>query len=398
MKIVHLIDYFQPKVGYQEFFLAREHQKMGHEVTVITSDRYFSFPNYDETYLGVMGRRVIGKTVRVEEGVKVRRLSCAEIVPGSLVILLGLQKTLKEVRPDLVFCHNVFSITSFLAAFYKKNAGYKLIYDTHAARFNTDFSGNVTKRLYGFVYQKAAIPLIKNRADGFFAIGDEEQKFLSFQFNMDRMDIPIIRYGVSMKNGISFKNEITTVRKKLGMGYGGILVVYTGKVTPNKEINILVEAFKQFKSHNKIRLMIIGGGDKKYLDDLRKLAGTEVKLILLPFIENKELVRYYCASDFGVWPGDPSAGILEAMACGLPVILPYAAETEYLDNSGGIVRFKRGDVQDLTEKIEKLAKDKDYRGKTGKNARKFIKNELSWEKIAKMTLNLGKKLQNSQVY
>lgn len=40
MKIVHVIDYFQPRLGYQETFLAKEHPKLGHEVYVVTSDRY----------------------------------------------------------------------------------------------------------------------------------------------------------------------------------------------------------------------------------------------------------------------------------------------------------------------------------------------------------------------
>jgi hypothetical protein len=40
MKIVHIVDYFQPVLGYQEAFLAKEHAKLGHEVFVITSDRY----------------------------------------------------------------------------------------------------------------------------------------------------------------------------------------------------------------------------------------------------------------------------------------------------------------------------------------------------------------------
>jgi hypothetical protein len=40
MKIIHVIDYFQPQLGYQETFLAKEQAKQGHEVYVLTSDRY----------------------------------------------------------------------------------------------------------------------------------------------------------------------------------------------------------------------------------------------------------------------------------------------------------------------------------------------------------------------
>ena len=40
MKIVHVIDYFQPMVGYHETFLDKEHARMGHDVYIIRSDRY----------------------------------------------------------------------------------------------------------------------------------------------------------------------------------------------------------------------------------------------------------------------------------------------------------------------------------------------------------------------
>ena len=56
MKIVHLTSYFQPQLGYQEYFLAREHIKLGHDVWVVTSDRYFPFPDYDKTVKNILGR------------------------------------------------------------------------------------------------------------------------------------------------------------------------------------------------------------------------------------------------------------------------------------------------------------------------------------------------------
>lgn len=40
MRIVHVVDYFMPQFGYQEPFLAKWQLKMGHEVYVVTGDRY----------------------------------------------------------------------------------------------------------------------------------------------------------------------------------------------------------------------------------------------------------------------------------------------------------------------------------------------------------------------
>ena len=62
MKIVHLCSYIQPKLGYQEYYLAKEHAKMGHEVIVISSDRYYPFPDYNNTIKKILGNRFVGES------------------------------------------------------------------------------------------------------------------------------------------------------------------------------------------------------------------------------------------------------------------------------------------------------------------------------------------------
>ena len=57
MKILHIINYFQPQLGYQEYFLAKEQVKMGHKVYVVTSNLYFPFPNYEQTFQNILGPR-----------------------------------------------------------------------------------------------------------------------------------------------------------------------------------------------------------------------------------------------------------------------------------------------------------------------------------------------------
>ena len=47
MKIVHLMGYFVPELGYQEYYLAKKHKQMGHDVYVIASDLLYPFPNIE---------------------------------------------------------------------------------------------------------------------------------------------------------------------------------------------------------------------------------------------------------------------------------------------------------------------------------------------------------------
>ena len=41
--IVHVQSYFQPHLGYQEYFLCKSMARLGHDVHIITSDRYAPF-------------------------------------------------------------------------------------------------------------------------------------------------------------------------------------------------------------------------------------------------------------------------------------------------------------------------------------------------------------------
>ena len=40
MKIVHIAGYFMPELGYQEYYLAKKHRELGHDVYVICSDMF----------------------------------------------------------------------------------------------------------------------------------------------------------------------------------------------------------------------------------------------------------------------------------------------------------------------------------------------------------------------
>ena len=60
MRIVHVADYFQPQLGYQEYFTARAQVKDGHEVHVITSYRYRPFDDFEHSVGPVLGARVVG--------------------------------------------------------------------------------------------------------------------------------------------------------------------------------------------------------------------------------------------------------------------------------------------------------------------------------------------------
>lgn len=384
MKIVHLIDYFQPSIGYQETFLARHQQKSGHDVLVVTSDRYLNFPGYDTFYSRLLGKRFVGAGIRTESGIKTIRLTSWEI-PGSPVIFLkDLEKTIADFAPDLVLCHGIYSLTAYRIAGIRSKASFRVIFDSHAASFNTDFNSSWSKKAYHYLFLNKMAPKIINHADKIFVIGEDEQNFLCQDLHLTKSKVMIIRLGVDTE---LFKPMIYSgrqVRKALKLGINELVIIYTGKITRNKDVHILVEALRQI--NDKITLLLIGDGQEKYLTEIKKPLRS-MKVIHLSFLSNEQLPKYYSAADLAVWPGDSTIAILEAMSCGLPVILPEWYGTAYLDKSGGVVRFRRKDVRELANRIRQLS-NIEKRKFMGVQARQFIQKNLSWDIISGQVLQL----------
>ena len=61
-------------MGYQENGLLAAQMRLGHQVRLITSDRYHPHPNYKETMKMDDSRRIVGVSHQEEDGLDVVRL------------------------------------------------------------------------------------------------------------------------------------------------------------------------------------------------------------------------------------------------------------------------------------------------------------------------------------
>lgn len=397
MKIAHLIQYFSSKLGYQEYFLAKEQKKIGNKVFVITSDRFFPPPHYSGSVAKMLGKRIIGSGVFNESGVIVYRLPCLfEYSKSSLLFLSGLEKTVRKINPEVIHCHDIFSPSAISVLFIAKKLGIKLVYDTHATDYNTSFSNSIPKKIYKFFYKKFLAPLIKKNSCRIIAVGKAERLFASRILGMDEKNIPVIELGADT-NLFKFNfNTRKKIRKIFKVKDNEILGIYAGKITFNKDLHILFKAIVPlFFKNNDLKLLIVGGGDENYIKQLKKILienNVKDRVLFHPFVENKDLVKYYSAADFGVWPGDSSITTQEGMAVNLPVILPVgspdlATSEDCLKNNNGL-SFKRGDIKGLRRCIEKLIANPKRMKEMGKRSRELIEKEYSWEIITRRFLKV----------
>lgn len=124
-------------------------------------------------------------------------------------------------------------------------------------------------------------------------------------------------------------------RSELGFSDDDFILVFSGRIIPEKGVDKLIDAMLMLKDYRQIKLMIIGnsffgneGNDHPYIRALKEKANTiKDNIMFTGFIPYSKMPEYLRISDAAVIPSvwdDPfPTTVLEAQAIGLPVISTY---------------------------------------------------------------------------
>ena len=169
------------------------------------------------------------------------------------------------------------------------------------------------------------------------------------------------------------------MRAELGYAEGDLVCIYTGQFTDVKNPLVLAQAVVLLRGQGmSVRGLFIGNGPQN--DAIAACDGCTV----LPFRPHRELPRYYRASDIGVWPTQESMSMLDAAACGLPIIVnDTLLATERIEGNG--ITYRLNDVRDLADKIRSLS-DPARRRQLGDTGASRIAELFSWSAIARRRL------------
>ncbi len=136
-------------------------------------------------------------------------------------------------------------------------------------------------------------------------------------------------------------------------------ILYAGRLSKEKGVNILVEAFKELKE-DFLRLHVVGDGNQK--DSLEKLGRTNERIIFYGRVLPDEIEKFYHIADFlvcsSIWYENFPTVVLEAFSFGVPVIGAKIGgiPEQIIDGYNGFL-FEYGDKEDLKEKIKIFIED-----------------------------------------
>jgi glycosyltransferase involved in cell wall biosynthesis len=159
-------------------------------------------------------------------------------------------------------------------------------------------------------------------------------------------------------------------------------VLYVGRLVEYKGLPTLLEAMRIVQAEFPIKLVIVGDGeDRSRFEALARKLGVmaefkgrvqeDVKIDLIKRSRVLVLPSKSRLEAFGIV-------LLEAMACGTPVIGSNIAGVRDVAKEGGLVFY---DIEDLAEKILKLITNDKMARALGRRGRKAVEEKYDWSVV-----------------
>jgi glycosyltransferase involved in cell wall biosynthesis len=184
--------------------------------------------------------------------------------------------------------------------------------------------------------------------------------------------IEVVPNGANLK---PFQTAKPLARADFGYSEKGILLVYMGRIAPEKNLEFLLEAFAGVAhALPNVHLLILGGGQKdqkEYEERLRAMPG-ELRIVervrFTGMIPYTQLPSYLAMCDVFVTASVTEVhpfSVIEAMAAGLPIVgidSPGVGDS-VADGVSGLL--SANELASFTAKLTYLCMKKDLRKKMG---------------------------------
>jgi len=187
---------------------------------------------------------------------------------------------------------------------------------------------------------------------------------------------------------------------------GGGYILYVGGISPHKNLATLIRAFSRLEARaRETRLILVGDyqadGFKNCYGELRALVselGLGEQVRFTGFVPDEELCLLYRRARLFVLPSlDEGFGlpVIEAMACGLPVIVSAGNAMEEVVGGAGVV-VNPCDETGLAREMDRLLADAELRREMGARAVRRAA-EFSWDAAARELLRVFEDARNGKL-
>ena len=173
-------------------------------------------------------------------------------------------------------------------------------------------------------------------------------------------------------------------------------VGYLARICPEKGLHVLIDGFRQLAERvgqEQVRLRIagyLGARDKDYHDDCVRAverAGLSSVVEFCGEVDREGKIAFLHSIDVmsvpTVYREPKGRSILEALACGVPVVQPaHGTFPELVEATGGGLLVEPGDSSALAEALGRLLADRDRARELGRSGRAAVQQEFTDDAMA----------------
>jgi glycosyltransferase involved in cell wall biosynthesis len=296
---------------------------------------------------------------------------------------------------DIVHAHHPF-ISGILAMRYCKPVGIPIVFTSHT-RYDLysqaylpilpeNLGHNLMQAYFSFFCKSCDLVIAPSK--GMWEVLQE----LGVDAKME-----IVPNGIDLEFIRTRKGKIG--REELGFGEDEIVLIYVGRLGPEKNVAFLLRAFaKALESYAKGRLLLVGDGiDRKRLEKQAKQSGIYSKVKFTGAVPYEEIPGYLGLADAFVTASVTEVHpltLMEGAAAGLPILGIQSPGVEDIIEEGETGYLVHDDFSEFTEKLLQLLNDHKARKCMGatafERAEKYSIEQTSKKLIAQYEILVGR--------
>lgn len=233
--------------------------------------------------------------------------------PDNIRAYQEIRKIIKKEKFEIVHCHSpVGGVLARVASIIERKNGTKVIYTAHGFHF---FKGsNIYNWLVYFPLEKT-LSII---TDVLITINKEDYERSKTFFSPKTVYLPGI--GINLEKIKSVKTDKKSYKEEFQINEDDFIIVSVGELNDNKNHEVIIKALSLLDIN--VKFVLCGEGEKKkYLKKLTYKLGLEDNVIFAGY--RSDVIKIVKSCDLFVFPSKReglSVALMEAMACGKPVI------------------------------------------------------------------------------
>lgn len=225
---------------------------------------------------------------------------------------------------------------------------------------------------------------IARYADRVIVLSKSAQDYFKETYNRDTVIIP---------NGIDRPTlrEPDLITKRFGLQKNGYICIIS-RLTAEKGVHYLIDAYNSIKTDKKLVIAGDTSDTDEYVAFIKEKANDNPNIIFTGFVSGEILDEMYSNAYIMCLPSDiegMSLSLLEALAYKNALLCSDIPENTSVAEEHAMY-FKKGDVSDLADKLQKMCDGEDIVNSLKSDADEFILKKYNWRDVAGRTCMLYK--------